>query len=141
MPGYRADFPSSYAAVSRARRALVDFARWAGLHEAALNDFECAIGEALANAAEHGHREGANFTVTADVIDGMLVVDVKDNGSGFASWNATDYAPPPSTAPRGFGIFIMRSLVDQVEYSERGSRIRLSKKLLIQASNEDRREA
>ncbi len=127
MGEYRAHFPSTYESVGKARHALVDFARMAGFGGAELQDIESAIGEALANAAEHGHRDSSYFCVRAEVKDGKFTVDVKDNGSGFEAWNASDYVKPLTNAPRGFGIFIMRALMDRVEYSDRGSRVRMIK--------------
>ena len=141
MAVHRADFPSTYAAVSKARNFVVSFARWAGLSGEALHDLECAIGEALANAVEHGHRPGSHFTVSADVVDGAVVVDVKDYGAGFEASQVSPGLQPPSQSPRGFGIFIMRCLVDRIQYSERGTRVLLVKKIPVAASDTARREA
>ncbi len=135
------DFPSTYESVRIARHGLVRYARYVGLAGNALEDFEIAIGEALANAAEHGHCDGSRFSVVAEVTNGALRVDVKDGGRGFENWDAAQSVKPMSNSPRGFGIFIMRTLMDRVEYSEGGSRIRLSKNLPIAASAEARREA
>jgi anti-sigma regulatory factor (Ser/Thr protein kinase) len=141
MAEYRASFPSSYASVSRARRALVHFARFGGLAGDALEDFEIAIGEALANAAEHGHRSGSQFGVRAEVIDGDIRVEIEDGGPGFEGWDAPECVKPSSNAPRGFGILIMRKLMDRVEYGARGSRILLVKKLVSSAVGQQQRKA
>ena len=129
MSAYRASFPSSYSSVAVARHALVHFARWAGLSGDGLEDFETAIGEALANAAEHGYRQGSEFSVRAEVRDDELSVEIADGGPGFNGWNALETVKPRSQSPRGFGIFIMRKLMDRVEYAERGTRVSLTKKL------------
>lgn len=128
MAEYRARFPSKREAVPRARRAIADFARlW--FSSDALADIECSVGEALANAFEHGGATDPFFEVHCRFDRGALVIDIRDYGGGFASWNATDYIRPLSDAPRGFGIFIMRQLMDTIEYSERGARIRLTKRV------------
>ncbi|HTV75169.1 MAG TPA: ATP-binding protein [Candidatus Acidoferrales bacterium] len=124
MPRYHAEFSNAYESVGRARHALVHFARYAGLSGVALQDFETAMGEALANAVEYG---GPSFTVSARLTNGVLNVELADGGKGFQGWSETERARPPSGAPRGFGIFLMRALMDRVEYSEGGSRLRLSK--------------
>lgn len=50
-----------------------------------------------------------------------------DNGVGFAP--ACRHERPAMFALRGYGMSIMRALMDGVEYSEGGTRIRLVKKL------------
>ncbi|HWZ88348.1 MAG TPA: ATP-binding protein [Polyangiaceae bacterium] len=130
MARYHARFENAVASVGLARRALVQFAQCAGLEGAGLEDFECAIGEALANAVEHGER---GFTVTAEIVRGTLGVEIGDGGHGFQGWNELGELRVRSQAPRGFGIFIMRSLMDRIEYSEGGSKIRLFKRLPARA--------
>jgi anti-sigma regulatory factor (Ser/Thr protein kinase) len=43
--------------------------------------------------------------------------------------------PPSVTGTRGFGIHIMRELMDELEYTERGTRIHLMKKSRARARN------
>jgi anti-sigma regulatory factor (Ser/Thr protein kinase) len=137
MARYQVDVPNALESVGHVRRALVHFARCAGLGGTALEDFESAIGEALANAAEHG---GRSIAIRAEVVDTSIRVEIGDGGRGFEGWNNLNEMQPKSSAPRGFGIFIMRSLMDHIEYSEGGSRIRLVKRLSI-PSEESCREA
>lgn len=125
---YRAEFPSAFESVRHARWGVVDFARrW--FSGEALADIECAVGEALANSAEHGSKTGTLIEVHCRCIDGKLTIEVKDTGEGFHQWNATDYLRPLSNASRGYGIFIMRELMDELEYSDRGTHLRLVKRL------------
>lgn len=114
--------------MARARRAICAFARECGFHDGQVDDIESAVGEALANAVEHGHRPGGTFSVGCTFDGGRLVIDVKDGGPGF------DYTTPFPIAPpelrlRGFGSLIMQALMDEVWYSERGTRVRLIKML------------
>ncbi len=127
MRSYRRRFASTYESVGTARREIVAFAASHGFRESTLADIESAVGEALANAAEHGHREGGEIAVEVQVTERALVIEIEDRGSGFARWNASDYLRPVATAARGFGIFLMRELMDTVQYSAHGARIRLVK--------------
>ncbi len=128
MAEYRAQFPSAFESVGEARRAVVDFARhWFSGED--LCDIESAVGEALANAAEHGSKTGGMIDIKCRCVGDRFTVEVHDSGSGFERWNASDYIRPMSTSSRGYGMFIMRELMDEVEYSERGSRLRLMKRL------------
>jgi anti-sigma regulatory factor (Ser/Thr protein kinase) len=130
MVMYRASHPRGYGSVRRARRALFAFAVECGFRGTALSDIETAAGEALANAAEHGDREASSgFDVLATFEAGRLVIEIKDHGPGFDSAAAMRNATPDAAGHRGFGIYLMRTLMDEVAYSEHGSRIHLVKRL------------
>ncbi len=127
MAEYRAQFPSAYESVGKARRAVVAFPRqWFSGDD--LSDIESAVGEALANCAEHGYVNGTNIDVRCRFDGREFTVEIKDAGKGFDRWNASDYVKPLSTAPRGFGTFIMRQLMDEMEYTDHGTQVRLVKR-------------
>lgn len=128
MSTYHAQFPSAHGSVGTARRAIVDFARswFAGVE---LADIESAVGEALANCAEHGYRDDGVIAVTCRADGERLTIEIQDAGTGFERWNHSDWTQPTSSAPRGYGMFIMRRLMDEIEYSDRGTRLRLVKRL------------
>ena len=130
---YRAQFPSAVASVGKARRAVVAFARqW--FSGETLSDIESAVGEALANCAEHGFRSGTEIDVHCGFDGQTLTVEINDAGNGFARWNATEHAPPRANALRGYGTYIMRCLMDDMAYSERGTRLVLVKRLATDPS-------
>jgi anti-sigma regulatory factor (Ser/Thr protein kinase) len=124
---YHARFPSAYESVGKARRAVIAFAReWFSGDD--LSDIESAVGEALANCAEHGHVSGTHIDVRCRCEAGELTIEISDGGKGFERWNACEFVKPVSSAPRGYGTFIMRRLMDEIEYTERGRRVRLLKR-------------
>lgn len=124
---YRAQFPSAYESVGKARRLVTAFARqWFGGDD--VSDIESAVGEALANCAEHGYVNGTNIDVRCRYDGCELTIEIKDAGKGFDRWNASDFLKPLSASPRGYGTFIMRRLMDEIEYSENGTRVRLVKR-------------
>ena len=129
MQTYRACHSRGYGAVRNARRTLIEFVASCGFCGELLADVESAAGEALANAAEHG--EGAS-TVDVDVcatFDGSrLVIEVDDHGIGFDCATELTRADPDVAGDRGFGIFLMRRLMDEVAYSDRGARVQLVKR-------------
>jgi anti-sigma regulatory factor (Ser/Thr protein kinase) len=130
---FRARFPCSYRSVVEARHGLLHYVRTFGFAESVVADIECAIGEALANAAEHGFRDGTTFDVLARSDGESLVIEVQDDGPGFphASAASAPLQPPATGSPRGFGMFIMRSLMDEIAYTDRGRRITLKKRLPV----------
>ena len=130
MKNYRASYPRGYGSVRTARRALIAFAAGCGFHANDLTDIEIATGEALANAAEHGDRNAAaGFAVAATFDDDGIVIEIKDYGTGFDTGAAFARRPDPA-AGRGYGIFLMKTLMDDVAYSESGTRIRLVKRAI-----------
>jgi anti-sigma regulatory factor (Ser/Thr protein kinase) len=128
MKNYRATYPCGYGSVRKARHALIAFAALCGFESDELIDIESAAGEALANAAEHGDRTAsAGFSVNATCDDADLVIEIKDHGAGFDA-DAVVFSVPEPLAVRGHGIYLMRMLMDEVAYSERGTRVRLVKR-------------
>ena len=123
-----ARFPNTRRAAAFARRSLIAHIAAYGYADGDLADIETAVGEALANAAEHGHRTDTGFEVRVSLERDRIVIEVQDEGSGFALAGA-DALKPSHDAPRGFGIYLMRHLMDEVHYDERGTCVRLTKRL------------
>ena len=130
MLTYRAQLPHGYTSVRQARRALRTFAETCGFRDTPLADVENAAGEALANAAEHGNGIGSpDFDVSATFDGSRLVIEIDDHGRGFDAAAVLSRPAPDGGGHRGYGVFLMRTLMDEVRYDERGSRIQLVKRL------------
>lgn len=137
MPEYRGRFGSALENVAAARRAVVEFAaHW--FDDGDVADIESAVGETLANSAEHGAKSGGEAEVCCHFDDDRFIVDVKDTGDGFDRWDSSDYIRPLGNATRGYGIYIMRELMDEVDYSEHGTRLRLIKRLPARGRSAER---
>jgi len=117
-------FPNAPQYVPIARRAVVEFARECGLSEGACDDLTSAVGEALANAVEHGFRDRTYFAIRCWREEGSLCVEVEDDGRGF---DPDARLEPEANATRGYGITIMRALVDEVMFKRNGRVVRLRK--------------
>jgi anti-sigma regulatory factor (Ser/Thr protein kinase) len=126
---FRARFPNTRRAAAFARRSVISHIAAYGYADGDLADIETAVGEALANAAEHGHRVESGFEVHVYVEYDQIVIEVQDEGAGFPS--ALAGVMPAHDALRGFGIFLMRNLMDDVCFDERGTRVRLTKRLPV----------
>jgi anti-sigma regulatory factor (Ser/Thr protein kinase) len=100
-----------------------------------LADIEFAVGEALANSVEHGYSPSSLVEICCTCDGVRLTIEIKDNGVGFAP---TCLGERPDTfAPRGYGTSIMHALMDAVEYTEGGTRIRLVKTLDVSFAAEN----
>ena len=121
---YRESFECNPTEVRRARKAIAAFAQsW--LVGTAASDFESAVGEALSNAINHGHCKRVN--VACRFVRQAVVAEIQQqNGAAFEP--PANFEPPAVGAAGGYGLFIMRSVLDELEYHEHGRRVRLVKR-------------
>ena len=114
--------PVAPTAIGVARRAATRAAREAGLGPDRSDDLVVAVSEACTNALEAQQRAGVTtpIEVSCRIVRRTLEVVVLDRGHGFAP---ESIAPrPPLAHPghldveRGWGIQLMRSLVDELEF-------------------------
>lgn len=85
-----------------------------------------AVGEALANAVEHGNGcdPGKRVRVTAEVGPAGVRVSVRDEGEGFDPAGVPDpTAPGRRDRPRGRGLLLQRRLADAVRHEDGGRRV------------------
>ena len=101
---------SEYVSISRLSSSVI--ASQMGFDIEAIEDIKVAVGEACNNAIIHSHSE-ATFDITFQVMDQAFVCEVLDCGMGF---NLNEYHEPNLSDPKGngLGIFIMKSLMDEV---------------------------
>ena len=105
-------------------------ARPAGLSVEQRDNLAVAVAEALSNAAVHGNQLHPHRDVRVLISvtpRECVVVEVSDLGPGFDSTQVGDPTHPARVLmPGGRGIFLMKQLVDRVEYNEAGNRVRLT---------------
>jgi serine/threonine-protein kinase RsbW len=125
---YRADYPSKISNVALARRNVAGFASACGFSESEIADIRLAAGEALSNAVEHGSgAPSAAFSVNCSFDGDELRIEIQDSGAGFPA-PAIRGAIEPDQRGRGFGIFLMRRLMDDVAFGRNGTVVRLSRR-------------
>lgn len=119
---FEATFRSDTANLSRIRAFVRDKAAGMGFSNEALDSIELAVDEACANVMEHAYPQqssnvGLHLSIRTD-LDAFTVV-IADKGSTFDPMAV----PPPNLDQHlaefrvgGLGIFLMRSLMDHVDY-------------------------
>jgi anti-sigma regulatory factor (Ser/Thr protein kinase) len=123
---YRSVVPRSPSGAREARLQVKRYAQqWLAAED--LADFEMALGEALANAVEHGG--GSTITVSCAVQKGKFVAIVEDRGPGFV-WQGLPPAPRDG-AIRGYGLFVMHALTDEIDILDDGRKVRLAKRTRV----------
>ncbi len=110
-----------------ARGAAEALAEQIDMPEPRIEDLKTAVAEACMNAIEHGNslERGINVTVVMRISDKKLEVSVADVGEDAIP---TDFEPG-SRPMRGWGMFFIRNLVDEMEISrlpEGGNEVRMA---------------
>jgi serine/threonine-protein kinase RsbW len=106
-----------------AMESSASFARIVGFASERIEDLKTAVAEACLNAMEHGNkrRPDARVILTMDFKDDTLTVFVKDEGDGIS--RLPDHTAIGETiekleAPEGLGTYLIKQLVDHVEFNE-----------------------
>ncbi|MDQ6780299.1 MAG: ATP-binding protein [Candidatus Eremiobacteraeota bacterium] len=128
MSGHRASFASTRPSLISARRLVKQWATEAGFGEGEVFDIVLATGEASTNAVLHASSE-AGFWLACEVFEHRLAIQVHDFGPGFSLQGRGVYIEPHLRSAGGLGIYIMRSLMDEVsfEMDESGTTVTLVK--------------
>lgn len=88
-----------------------------------------AVTEAVNNAIRHGNKgdSSKNVSLGLTLEEGMIKFRIEDEGKGFDFHNLPDpTAPENIEKPGGRGIFLMKHLADEVDFSEQGKVVELS---------------
>lgn len=99
------------------------FAKTVGFPTERIEDLKTAVAEACINAMTHGNknRPNARVTVTMSFKNGAFNVAVMDDGSGIPHLPEDpdiDKVILGMEATTGFGLFLIKNLVDRVEFNE-----------------------
>jgi anti-sigma regulatory factor (Ser/Thr protein kinase) len=102
--------------VARVMRLMRNFRKADGSE----SNIETALCEAVANAVIHGNGENSCKRVYVDYrcyMDGEVSITVRDEGLGFDTNALPDpTAPQNRLLPHGRGIYLMKSLMDEVSF-------------------------
>src|SRR3954470_11961912 len=91
-------------------------------------NFRVSLTEALSNAMLYGNRKDPHKRVRVEVIVGEveLIARITDEGPGFDPKEIPDPTSPDNLEKAGGrGLFLMRELMDEVRYNERGNQVTL----------------
>ena len=90
-----------------------------------------ALEEAIVNAIKHGNRmdKAKKVTVIHSVNQERCIISVKDQGCGFDPDDVPDPTADENIAKTsGRGLMLMRAYMDDVQYSEQGTKVTMTKK-------------
>ena len=90
------------------------------------------VTEAVNNSIFHGNKEDANKSIDLSVEynENELVFDIRDEGEGFDFEHIPDPTLPENIEKlSGRGVFLIKSLADEVEFFNNGTEIKFSFKV------------
>lgn len=123
------ELPTDVRAIERFVETLLDHGRGAGFNAGRLRlNLRVGVTEALSNAMMYGNRNdpGRSVRVEARFSPHEIIVRVTDEGVGFDPTDIPDPTTPANRRlARGRGIFLIRQLMDGVEYNERGNSVEM----------------
>jgi serine/threonine-protein kinase RsbW len=126
------------------RAIIADLGRKIGFTEEEVAKIEMAVDEACSNVVAHAYAPDKEWCwqhrdpeIRLDIrtADGRLVIEINDHGQrfDFANYRPTDINDRlKEMKPNGYGVFIMRNFMDEVQYSssnQTGNTLRLVKYL------------
>jgi len=111
---------------------IISFLEHYKVDEGRIFDIRLCIEEAVRNAMVHGnHSDKALAVRTAYWIDdGALNIEIEDEGQGFDHIGVADPTTPPHILKNsGRGVYLIKKLMDKVEYNEKGNKVTMLKRL------------
>lgn len=123
------ELPNDLGAIERSVDYLLERCRDAGFDDSRLRlNFRVGVAEALANAMMYGNDRDPGKRVTLEVWcrPDRIRVRITDEGSGFDPAALPDPTLPKNRSrARGRGVFLIRQLMDEVEFNEQGNSIEM----------------
>ena len=127
----RQSLPSRVSVISLFEDQLMRFILKFRRADGSEGDIQLALHEALANAVIHGNGENSCKRVYVSCrcyMDGEVSITVRDEGRGFASSAVLDPTFRENLLfTHGRGVYLMKTLMDEVSFEEGGSVVRMQK--------------
>ena len=125
------ELPSNLTLMNGVLEYLVDRVARLGLIKVEQSNLFVALDEAFVNAVKHGNRNDTTklLRITAELSAHEAIFTVEDEGEGF---DVCEIPDPRDSAnlfkSSGRGVLLIYNIMDEVEYNERGTRLRMVKR-------------
>ncbi|MFA5094262.1 MAG: ATP-binding protein [Candidatus Omnitrophota bacterium] len=143
MKRMRFEIPSDPKHIKTASTKLADFLEGMEFSKESLFDLRLCLEEAVINAIKYGNKLDSGLPVVIEYLisDGNLEVIVRDKGKGFKF----DTVPDPRSEENilkhgGRGLFLIKNLMDKVEFNDSGNEIKMIKSITGGKPNGDQRK-
>ena len=125
------ELPSDLTLMNAVLEYLLDRVAKLGLIQVEQSNLFVALDEAFVNAVKHGNRNDPEklLRVTAELSAHEAIFTVEDEGEGFDMEAIPDPRDPANLfKSSGRGVLLIYNIMDEVEYSERGKRLKMVKR-------------
>jgi serine/threonine-protein kinase RsbW len=125
------ELPSDLTLMNAVLEYLLDRVGRLGLIKVEQSNLFVALDEAFVNAVKHGNRNDPTklLRVTAELSAHEAIFTVEDEGEGFDVREIPDPRDPANLfKSSGRGVLLIYNIMDEVEYSERGTRLKMVKR-------------
>ncbi|MDX6290895.1 MAG: serine/threonine-protein kinase RsbW, partial [Blastocatellia bacterium] len=125
------ELPSDLTLMNAVLEYLLDRVAKLGLIKVEQSNLFVALDEAFVNAVKHGNRNDPSklLRVTAELSAHEAIFTVEDEGEGFDVNAIPDPRDPANLfKSNGRGVLLIYNIMDEVEYSERGTRLKMVKR-------------
>jgi serine/threonine-protein kinase RsbW len=125
------ELPSDLTLMNAVLEYLLDRVAKLGLIKVEQSNLFVALDEAFVNAVKHGNRNDPAklLRVTAELSVHEAIFTVEDEGEGFDVRDIPDPRDPANLfKSNGRGVLLIYNIMDEVEYSERGTRLKMVKR-------------
>ena len=125
------ELPSDLTLMNSVLEYLLDRVGRLGLIKVEQSNLFVALDEAFVNAVKHGNRNDPSklLRVTAELSAHEAIFTVEDEGDGFDVCEIPDPRDPANLfKSSGRGVLLIYNIMDEVEYSERGTRLKMVKR-------------
>src|SRR5215831_794346 len=122
------ELPSDLTLMNAVLEYLLDRVAKLGLVELEQSNLYVALDEAFVNAVKHGNRHDPEklLRVTAELSAREAIFTVEDEGDGFDVREIPDPRDPANLfKSSGRGVLLIYNIMDEVEYSDRGNRLKM----------------
>jgi len=125
------ELPSDLRLMNSVLEYLLDRVDKLGLAAVEQSNLFVALDEAFVNAVKHGNRNdpGKLLRVTAELSAREAIFTIEDEGDGFDVQAIPDPTDPANLfKSSGRGVLLIYNIMDEVEYSQRGNKLRMVKR-------------
>jgi len=125
------ELPSDLTLMNAVLEYLLNRVDRLGLIKTEQSNLFVALDEAFVNAVKHGNRNDPTklLRVTAELSAHEAIFTVEDEGDGFDVREIPDPTDPANLfKSSGRGVLLIYNIMDEVEYSERGNRLKMVKR-------------
>ena len=122
--------PSNINNVKKSCEQILEKFKKLNLSESDIFDLKLSIEEATINAVKYGNRLDENLTVDIKVLiyKDRIEITVRDSGKGFDYNNVPDPTENSNLIKSsGRGLFLIRHLMDEVRYNDKGNEVTIVK--------------